>query len=416
MNTRFRSWVRSDRDGQTLAIVAVSMVALLAMMALAIDLGMLYTARSEAQSSADAIALAGASAFISTSPGQYVSLAKDRAWEYAERNVIRAVPINTTILADYPLRRDGEEVTVQIDLTRMRVTAWVRRDGLSLWFARFLGRQVGSVSAMATAEAAEAGGASCMVPFAIPEPTNPTVGQSITLSSSGESITPGVDPFYAPFDMPADPSVAPGCPRARGDAEGPWGTSNVCTADGCTHPTGRVAGTSQGGWFHVTEVNAWMNWEEGQPAGNNWYPSDFAGNVCGDNCAPMEEGMQETILTGQMDGPIAWGVNARIARDPDVYWNENEQKLMRNGAAVDDFEKSPRVLKVPTFDHGEMTHPSDRNFTINGFAYFFLEAGPHNGYYNPDERLNITGRFLYFAPGEGAGGSSTFSRILRLVQ
>jgi hypothetical protein len=63
-----------------------------------------------------------------------------------------------------------------------------------------------------------------------------------------------------------------------------------------------------------------------------------------------------------------------------------------------------------------MTHPSDRNFTINGFAYFFLEAGPHNGYYNPDERLNITGRFLYFAPGEGAGGSSTFSRILRLVQ
>ncbi len=51
---------RKRERGQTLALVAVSLVSLLAMAALSIDVISLYEARAEAQRAANAAALAGA--------------------------------------------------------------------------------------------------------------------------------------------------------------------------------------------------------------------------------------------------------------------------------------------------------------------------------------------------------------------
>ncbi|MGD2047794.1 MAG: pilus assembly protein TadG-related protein, partial [Gemmatimonadota bacterium] len=55
---------RADERGSVTVIVVAAMAALLAMLALGIDLGGLFNARSEAQRAADAAALAGASAFL----------------------------------------------------------------------------------------------------------------------------------------------------------------------------------------------------------------------------------------------------------------------------------------------------------------------------------------------------------------
>ena len=59
--------------GQTLVLVALCLVVLISMAALAIDLTTLYVARGEMQRAADAAALAGAQAFVSsgttTDPG-----------------------------------------------------------------------------------------------------------------------------------------------------------------------------------------------------------------------------------------------------------------------------------------------------------------------------------------------------------
>ena len=55
---------RSGERGQTIILVAVSLVSLLAMAALAIDVVTLYVARGEMQRAADAAALAGAKAFV----------------------------------------------------------------------------------------------------------------------------------------------------------------------------------------------------------------------------------------------------------------------------------------------------------------------------------------------------------------
>ena len=51
-----------DEKGQTILLVAISLISLLAMAALAIDIVTLYSARSEIQRAADAAALAGAKA------------------------------------------------------------------------------------------------------------------------------------------------------------------------------------------------------------------------------------------------------------------------------------------------------------------------------------------------------------------
>ena len=58
---------RRPEKGMTLPLVAVFIVVLFAFAALAIDLGILYTARTSAQHAADAGALAGAAVF-SNSP------------------------------------------------------------------------------------------------------------------------------------------------------------------------------------------------------------------------------------------------------------------------------------------------------------------------------------------------------------
>src|SRR5258708_24021638 len=75
--------------GQTIALMAVAMVSILAMAALAIDLTTLYVAHGEIQRAADAAALAGAKAFVdsgvTTSPSNppLQPLAHGMALDYA---------------------------------------------------------------------------------------------------------------------------------------------------------------------------------------------------------------------------------------------------------------------------------------------------------------------------------------------
>src|SRR5688500_4802580 len=86
---------RSTRGG-TLVIVAVSMVAMMSAMALAIDLGMLYKNRSDAQRTADAAALAGASAYLDVFGAAAVTPARNRAVEYLGSNSVGNELVDTS--------------------------------------------------------------------------------------------------------------------------------------------------------------------------------------------------------------------------------------------------------------------------------------------------------------------------------
>lgn len=140
---------RKDESGQTIAIVALSLVSLFAMAALAIDVASLYSARAEAQKAADAAALAAAKAFVDsgymTNPAA-LDLAKNMASSYGQaigsQNNVAGSPPTVTVQPPDTTYPGNPQVTVQVQQTN-----------LPIFFSRIWGVTLLKVSATATAEA-----------------------------------------------------------------------------------------------------------------------------------------------------------------------------------------------------------------------------------------------------------------------
>jgi Flp pilus assembly protein TadG len=152
----WRAWA-SDERGSATVIVALTMAGLIALLALGIDLGALFNARSEAQRAADAAALAGASAFLEFQQDQARGVAVERAMTFATSNSIRGRAIAP------------EDVTISVNVDSSTVRARVRRAAVPTWFARLFSVDAVDVSAEATAWAGPTGAAQCVKPFAIPD-------------------------------------------------------------------------------------------------------------------------------------------------------------------------------------------------------------------------------------------------------
>ena len=143
-----------DETGATLPLVALCMLTLLSIAALAVDLGMLRSARAEAQRAADAAALAGASAFMETTPDAEV--AETRARDYAVRNAV----LNRAVAAG--------DVWVRVDEAEATVYVQIRREGVPTLFARVFGETARDVGALAAARVTTSGTAACVKPFGLP--------------------------------------------------------------------------------------------------------------------------------------------------------------------------------------------------------------------------------------------------------
>src|SRR5947208_5887467 len=148
---------RHSERGMTIAMVALCIVVLFAMAALAVDLGILYTARTSAQHAADAAALAGAFTFTNTIAPQPAS-AREAAIATAATNKI----LGTSVVVGAG--------NVIVDTAARTVTVTVPRTSaggnpVDTYFARVLGHNNSDVSAKATAEAGFQGSASrCVKP------------------------------------------------------------------------------------------------------------------------------------------------------------------------------------------------------------------------------------------------------------
>ncbi|MGA8184063.1 MAG: pilus assembly protein TadG-related protein [Terriglobia bacterium] len=182
-----------QETGSVLVMVAFSMVVLLAASALAIDLANLYMARAQAQRAADAAALAGAKAFVTsgctsggcTTGGIQETMATQQAVAAAAQNNIagQTATINTSsgIAFSYPTAEEPQ-ITVTAEAS------------IPTFFAKIFGIQSVNVSAKATAEAYNpAGGGSasigvsCLKPFLVPncDPDHTSPGNSVCADSSG---------------------------------------------------------------------------------------------------------------------------------------------------------------------------------------------------------------------------------------
>ena len=163
--------MKMDNRGQVLILVAFAILFLIGMAALAIDVGFMYTTRHELQRSADAGALAGASAFIGgewdnnnlSSPTMVE--ADTRARDYASMD-----SVSPPIGASSPVHLDrASEVSVAFPLMNyIRVTT---RRQVNLFFARVLGYPTKELTAFATARLQVIDSRlPCLKPWGIPFP------------------------------------------------------------------------------------------------------------------------------------------------------------------------------------------------------------------------------------------------------
>jgi Flp pilus assembly protein TadG len=144
-----------NEQGYVAVTVAIMLAVLLGFSALAVDLGMMYSARASAQNAADAAALAGAFTFI-TQPASQPQSASDNA---------RQIALSTPILGDTLTAAD---VDIQVDFPNRIVTVGVGQNR-GMFFSRFLGRTQATIGATAVAAvSAAATGAYCVKPWYLP--------------------------------------------------------------------------------------------------------------------------------------------------------------------------------------------------------------------------------------------------------
>jgi len=239
---------------------------LLAISALAIDLGVLYVARSEAQRTADGAALAGAKSFVSSgflsgaiTQIEAENIARQEAIDVAAQNTVGG---QTALVAP-------GDVTFDFSAPgNPRLSVLVQRTAASgnpmpTLFARAMGIMEANVSAVATAEAYTPSGGNipvgtgCMKPWVLPNcdpshtsPVNsdcPTgeayfvdsagdvanpgpvgaggvIGRTLTLKPGLPSEAPAAGQFY-PIQIPpgSTPAICPDCASQPGGSEGPGG-------------------------------------------------------------------------------------------------------------------------------------------------------------------------------------------------
>lgn len=400
-----RTFVTRIRDerGSTATLVAVSAVALLSIMALGIDLGMLFTARSEAQRAADAAALAGASAFKKYRPLEAVPHAKDQAIEYALLNTLRNVPI------------DSSEVTVTVIPDSTKVRVFVGRN-IATWFARIFGVDSVRVGARAAAVASNVGAAKCLKPFALPDvwhdAGDDTNGNR--LWDGTEAWTFGDDPgdYYKKFTGPG------------GDADetgygGAW-RNPPYTADEFDYGRRIKIKVTDPSDIQAVNPSIFLPWSipvDGsmEPCGDTTEDPDggaalYRKNICSCNTTSITLGAEYPVQTGNMVGPTFKGVQELVSEDPGAYWDEFESRV-KGSIAGDLWLESPRVVRVALWDPTQIVGPGMSTIVFNNFALFFIEA-------QATMKEPVTGRFLYYVTGSDAPGADQGSLVkaLQLVE
>ncbi len=315
------------QEGFVLVVVAIVLVALIGFLALAIDVGVLYSARTSAQEVADAAAMAGAFTFINDTQSPQPQTASDNALQVALHNSILGQPVA------------AGDVNVNVDYTNRRVTVDVQSTQ-NTYFARALGVQTANVGVEAVAEAAKySTGSACTKPWFIPN----------TVFGSGDA-----------------------CPSCA---------SNEVLISG-----GEVTALAQskiGQEFRVTSQDSGSGLAPGQYYAIN-FPGSSGGNDYRDNIANCAIAYVRcfdsySVLPGKKDGPTQQGVNALLGNPPTDTWVSVGQYQTPNGRS----DTSKAVVVSPIWDTcgtsgfcpaGNFPSGANVNLKVIGFAAFFLEG------------------------------------------
>lgn len=364
--------------GAAIALVALSMVALISAVALAVDVGMLVTARTEAQRVADLSALAGAGI-----------LAIDPSAEAAARTEAIDFALLNTVQGDLAVVLPGDVV---VDLVESTVTVQVMRiqsrgTPVSTFFARVFGVNSVDITAVATAIAEPAGldsGTDCLLPIMLPDRWAER-GSPSNYGYPGidDSFDPETDPQSQDFDDDGvfDTYYPPGDPLVTGYDATAIGTRIEI------HEAGGGGGGMNPSWYYPwTPLNDGSQLEKTQEHGPGGarYRDRFT------NCLRISFVPGDLVLTepGAMVGPTRKGFKALYDQDPEVFWYEHANggngcpwrpahtDVDGNPVVAGCDYISPRIRAMPMFDPREAPANGRKTVPFTNFGSVFVEAPP----------------------------------------
>jgi hypothetical protein len=355
--------------------VGAGFMAFFAATTLAVDVGMLMTARSQAQTAADAGALAGAVAlaYNSSTDQSETGPAVQSALNTARANQVMGGQVSVAF-ADVTFLDDpatGLKDRVQVKVFRTAA----RGNAVPSWIGRIYGVDTVDISATAIAEAVPANAATCPKPFAIPDKW--TEKQTAPWDSTDTFDAASLPPTFSK-DLFKDAS--------QGNLYTGYKKANV----GLQMTIGPAAMGVAASAYYTLDL----------PGLN-----DIQGNIESCNASKLAIGDSLSAIAAN---PLQTqsGVNDLIASDSSAYWDSVSKRVISSQSP------SPRVVVLPVYDPAAQDTAiaaGHNDLKITDFVGFFIESVQPNG--------AITGRIVPVGGlvQGGAAPSAAFARAVRLV-
>ncbi len=377
--------LRHDARGMSFVFVAMGMMSFLGATMLAVDVGMLMTARGQAQNSADAGALAGGVALVyddfndRSAGGPIVQsalgIARSNAVMHAD---ISVEPADVT----FPAAPNPNAARVRVQVYR----AAARGNPVSTLVATYFGVTSVDIAAAATAEASPANAATCIKPWAVPdkwdERQTPAFDGTDTFDALDNQGNPIANPdIYYPVTHAGYTGYQNGTDYGRQVTLKPGNPNQAYSAS------------------HFYPIALSPN------TGAAWYEQNIPG------CWPgvAEIGNLIPVEPGNMMGPTVSGTQMLIDMDPTAYWSTSE-----NGVMNSSYHPSPRIVVLPVFDpmqYEEGRQHGRLEIKVANLIGFFIENL---------QGTDVVGRIVpmtgLIRDGGGAVPNSAFLRAIRLVE
>jgi Flp pilus assembly protein TadG len=365
--------------------VGMGFMAFLSASTLAIDVGMLMTARSQAQNAADAGALAGAVSLFRDSFTDH-SKATASAVTGAKFNQIMGkepsvLPADVQFLTGPTGQQNRVKVTVH------RTAA--RGNPVPTLVAKFFGVATTDIVATATAEATPANAMTCVKPFTIPdkwiEKGTPPWDGSDTYDAFAKNGTPLANPdIYIP-------ATSPGYTGYNQESN-----------------RGQMLELRAGTGDNIT-VSFYFSLAIGGMAGTGG--EDYRWNIANCNTTIMHFGDKLIQEPGAMAGPTIQGAEQLIARDPSTYWDQSSGTVKGSKFG----NNSPRIFPIPLYD--PIVYDSGKR---NGRGADLVTANWIGFYLDYTAGNSIWGRIIpiggIYDKNSGPAPAGSFPVAIRLVQ
>lgn len=394
--TGFLARLRDDARGTVLVMSVTALGVLIGGAALAIDLGMLITARTQSQRAADAGALAGA--MMLADPAGTEEGAREKAMEFANKHRVMGHDAN---VAD-------ADVDVIISESKVRVRV---KHTLPTLFARIFGVDEMDVSTVGAARAAPAAGVSCPLPIAVLDDWDDLDGDGeydpgepyTACNGSGACTGYELNGHGELIEVKTQPSNGNGNNGNNGnnngeeDGGGTPGVDQTCLAQGSP------------GWF------CWIR-PQNAPGSATVLRDIIEG--CGSWDLEVSVGHPVHAASGNIESVLNDLADYIDYNDPDHHWDGGQQCIAdATGTCV---EHSLRIRGIPLVDPSSpVSSGNNVEATTTNVAAAFLEkvaSGPdeaHRG--GPSGQWNLYVRLLQAHAGGTGIGTNEETLLRRIV-